>query len=125
MKNLFILLAFSVFTFAAMAQTETGPKKTATEATKAQQEVKKKPNQYVKMKDGKIWLYKDGQQSELTKEVVLGETTVSPNGEVVTKDGKQAKLKEGNIVNANGQLIDFAELKKKAMEQQQMQNKGE
>jgi hypothetical protein len=73
-------------------------------------------NEYVKMTDGKIWHYVSGKQTEVSKEaeVTLGGTKVKGDGTVTMQDGTTAKMKEGNIVNINGKLIDFAALRQKA-----------
>jgi len=120
-----------VFAIAAVAQAQAP----APAAPKEKQNVQKQPqqataekkvpvNEYVKMEEGKLWYHKDGERIELTKEVTLGETKVKPDGSVVKKDGSTVQMKEGMLVNRNGNVIDMAALKQKALEQQQ-QKKAE
>ena len=121
MKNLTVFLAFLSFGFAAMAQSETAPKDAPAAPAKTQQAPAERkvppPSEYVKMKEGKLWHTKDGKTTELTEEVTLGVTKVKPDGTVVMKDGTTSKLKEENVVNKNGNIIDVAAFRQKAMEQ--------
>jgi len=84
------------------------------------------PNEYVKMTGGKLIHYANGKETEMTREteVTLGETKVKGDGSVTMKDGTTTQMKEGNIVNVNGRLIDFAALKQKAEMQKAQQQKA-
>lgn len=81
-------------------------------------------NEFVKMKNGKLWHTKDGTTTELTKEIMLGETKIKPDGTVILKDGTTSKLKEDNLVNKNGNVIDVAAFRQKALEQKQAGQKA-
>ena len=56
----------------------------------------------VKMKDGKVWLMKDGNKTEVLTEVNLGTTKVDSKGNVTFKDGTKTILKEGDHVRMDG-----------------------
>jgi uncharacterized protein YdeI (BOF family) len=87
----------------------------AQEPEKMQQPVQSKTdmrsvgNETVEMKDGKVWLNKDGQISLLSKEINLGGSKISTDGTVVLKDGKKVTLKNGDKVTADGNLVKAAE----------------
>ena len=130
MKNLIVLLVLLAFGITAKTQAPAAPKDTQSVHTKTLQtttpaERKVPANEYVKMSEGKIWYFKDGQKTELDKEMTLGETKVKPDGTVLKKDGTSVKLKEGNVVNKNGTVIDMAALKQKAMEQKKAETQPE
>jgi len=54
------------------------------------------------MKDGKVWLMKDGNKTEVLTEVNLGTTKVDSKGNVTFKDGTKTILKEGDHVRMDG-----------------------
>jgi hypothetical protein len=61
--------------------------------------------QSVEMKDGKVWLNKDGNITLLSSEINLGGSRVTPDGTVVLKDGKKVALKNGDKVTYDGVLV--------------------
>jgi hypothetical protein len=59
----------------------------------------------VEMRDGKLWLTKDGSVTLLSRDIVLGGSRVATDGTVVLKDGKKMTLKNGDRVTSDGVLI--------------------
>jgi len=56
------------------------------------------------MKDGKVWLYKDGQKVLVTNEVNMGGSRIDASGKVTMKDGNVAYMKEGDHIHADGKI---------------------
>jgi hypothetical protein len=88
----------------------------AQEPEKMQQPSKSNPNEtpslgneIVEMKDGKVWLTKDGQISLLSKEINLGGSKVSTDGTVLLKDGRKLTLKNGDRITSDGNLVKAPE----------------
>ena len=60
------------------------------------------PDQIV-MKDGRLVVYKNGKQSDMKEDVLLGNgTVVTMDGTVKTKEGKTIRLNNGESIDANG-----------------------
>jgi hypothetical protein len=58
---------------------------------------------HVALKAGKMMLVKDGQSSLLTTELRLEDgSRVTPDGTLTTKDGRQRRLLDGQLVRLNG-----------------------
>lgn len=65
--------------------------------TQAQQ-----PDQ-IMMKDGRLVVYKNGKESDMKEDVLLGNgTVVTMDGTVKTKEGKTIRLNNGESIDANG-----------------------
>lgn len=101
MKNLFLSAIAVALSFGAFAQ-NTNQTKT-TEPTEQAQPAQQK-DVYV-FKNSKMWEVKSGKISEMTKEVTLASgTIVKTNGEVVSKDGQTAALKDGQYIDLDGKI---------------------
>jgi hypothetical protein len=106
MKKLLIVSAVMLMCTGTMFAQEPQTKKTHTE-----QGMKK---DCLKMKDGKMWMMKDGQTSEMMQDMTLSNgTKVMTNGTVMTKDGKTMMLKDGEGVGMNGKMMHGDKMKKK------------
>lgn len=69
----------------------------------AQDKDKKMMHDGVVMKDGKMWMKKDGERSEMTAEMTLNDgTKVMPNGSVTMPDGTARMLKDGEMITMDG-----------------------
>ena len=62
----------------------------------------------VTMKDGKMWRLQDGKEvGRMDRETTMANgTKVMMNGKMMTKDGKQSQLQEGQIVMLDGRMIE-------------------
>lgn len=59
------------------------------------------------MKDGKMYVTKDGKTTVVEKDMTMKNGTVcSANGMCTTKDGKKIALKNGECMDMEGQMID-------------------
>jgi hypothetical protein len=59
----------------------------------------------VMMKDGKMWVMKDGKSMEMTKTMTMTNgTMVMTDGTVKTKAGKTMMMKEGESMTMNGKM---------------------
>jgi hypothetical protein len=66
---------------------------------------KSKLKDCVIMKDGAMYVVKDGEQTEMLKAVIMSNgTKVLANGEVFLKNGETFKLENGDVVYMNGKL---------------------
>lgn len=73
------------------------PPVTASPKTVAQQ-----PDQVV-MKDGRLVVVKNGKESDMKEDVILGNgTVITMDGMVKTKEGKTIRLNNGESIDANG-----------------------
>ena len=58
------------------------------------------------MKDGKMMAVRNGKTMPMKKAMMMPNgSTIKPNGEVITKDGKSMMLKNGTAVGMNGTII--------------------
>ena len=74
--------------------------------TKPMHSEQKMKKDCIKMKDGKMWVMKDGQTMEMTQDMTLSNgSKVMTNGSVMTKDGKTMMLKEGEGIGMNGKMM--------------------
>lgn len=73
---------------------------------------------YIAMKDGKVWVMKDGKNSELTETATLLDgTQVMKDGSYMEKPGAEKKmLKEGEAITWEGKVKDHAKLMEKMQE---------
>jgi len=58
----------------------------------------------VYVKDGKVWLSKDGKETLVTNEVRIGGVKVDAFGKVIRQDGTGTYLKEGDRITADGKI---------------------
>ena len=60
------------------------------------------------MKNGKVWKMHDGKEiGPMDSQTTLSDgTKVLMNGKVVTKDGKEVKLQEGQVIMLDGKLME-------------------
>lgn len=106
MKHLFLSMVAAALSFGAFAQdtTLTPAPPTEQQPPSAEQQQTQKKDMYV-FKDSKMWEVKDGKTSEMAKDVTLANgTVVKTTGEVVTKDGQSSALKEGQYIDADGNI---------------------
>jgi len=99
MKKLFLVTVASLLTCgAAVAQTEV--KKESKEVTH------QKHDDCVMMEKGKMMVMKDGKTMPMDKEMKMKNgTTVKPDGTCITKDGKKTMMKEGDMMDMNGDMM--------------------
>lgn len=68
----------------------------------------------VKMKNGKVWVVKDGNKTEATREVTLNDgSRVMTDGSVVMADGTVKKLGDGDMITMDGKWVDKNKMDKK------------
>jgi hypothetical protein len=81
---------------------------------KAEKKAEKKAElNHIAMKDGKLWVMKDGKTTELTEAVTLNDgTKVNTDGSYVEKDGDRKNLKEGEAINWKGDVKDHQKIMK-------------
>lgn len=61
----------------------------------------------VKMKNGKVWVIKDGNKTEATREITLNDgTRVMTDGSVVMADGTMKKLENGDMITMDGKWMN-------------------
>ena len=62
----------------------------------------------VMMKEGKMWRLQDGKEiGRMDRETTLSNgTKVAMNGKMMTKDGKEVQLQEGQIMMLDGKMIE-------------------
>lgn len=104
MKNAIVLFAV-VFISASVFAQATNTQKTSTQTTQVQ--TKTTPTtakDFVLMKGGKVYSFKEGKMTEVKADFTIGGTKVAPDGKVTMKDGTTASLKEGDRVLDNGTL---------------------
>ncbi len=62
--------------------------------------------EYLKMKNGKMLMIKDGKMSQMNKEKKLSNgTMVSTNGMLKMKNGQTMMLKNGDMINMHGMMM--------------------
>ena len=96
MKKLFALLAAFAFSFGMYAQDGKMPAK-----------------DHIMMKDGKLWVMKDGQTSSLTQDITLSDgSIVNLAGKVTAQDGTSKTLSNGEAIDWDGMVYKIDEAKK-------------
>lgn len=64
------------------------------------------PKDHIMMKDGKLWVMKNGTHTEMKEPMTLENgTMVMTDGTVKMKDGSSMVLKNGNSINMMGQMM--------------------
>ncbi|GEP41368.1 DUF6799 domain-containing protein [Brevifollis gellanilyticus] len=121
MKTLIKTLAFACLTLglsgyalAADAEKPTKEEKQAAEMN------------HIAMKDGKLWVMKDGKTMELKEEATLMDgTKVMTDGSYLEKDAKEKKmLKEGEAITWEGKVKDHAKLMKSIEKKQEKEKEA-
>jgi hypothetical protein len=74
---------------------------------KSAQQATSEPTSVI-MKDGKLWVTKEGKNELLETELKLGTSIVKPDGTVFLESGQIVILKEGDQVTADGKVITVA-----------------
>ena len=65
----------------------------------------------VEMKDGKMMVVADGKTMPMTKEMTMENgTRCMTNGEYIMKDGKKMKMKEGEMMDMNGMMMNHGDM---------------
>lgn len=68
----------------------------------------KQKDHFVKMKDGKIWVWENGQSTQLTTDKTLGNgMMVNSVGTVTLTDGTTTMLKDGDTMDKNGVITRY------------------
>ena len=100
------------------AQTSPTNAKQAQQATPA-----KASHDQVMMRDGKLWVSKDGKTVPMTSDMTMSNgTKLMTDGSYTTKDGKKMKMKNGDSMNMDGQVMK-SDMPKKAAEPKAAQSK--
>lgn len=98
MKKAMLVLAALAFSFGTYAQDGKMPKK-----------------DHVMMKDGKMWVMKDGKTMTMTKDMTMSDgTMVSTNGTVTMKDGSTKMMVNGDGMMMDGMMMDHSTKKGKS-----------
>ncbi len=99
MKKIIVVAMLIVTSFGAFAYTAS-PK---VSVDYIQEKTKLKDG--VTMKDGQMYLIKDGEMTEMLKAVIMSNgTKVLTNGEGFFKNGESFKLENGDVVYMNGKI---------------------
>ncbi len=113
MKTLIKSLAFACLSL-SLVNTSFGAdeeKKAAKQAEKAAE--KAAEMNHIAMKDGKVWVMKDGQTTELKEEATLNDgTKVMADGAYMEKGKDKKMLKDGEAITWEGKVKDHAKLMK-------------
>lgn len=95
MKKLFVLLVALAFSFGMHAQDGKMPKK-----------------DHIMMKDGKMWVMKDGKTSSLTQDMTLSDgSVVNLAGKITMQDGSTKMLENGEAIDMDGVITKHDERK--------------
>jgi hypothetical protein len=95
MKKVIVLITVCIFSLNAMAQ----------DNQKMQKQDQRTVKYCAKLKDGKITMMQD--KNELTADVNLANgTTIKTDGTVITSDGSQTILRNGECVDNSGNMIN-------------------
>jgi hypothetical protein len=100
-KLFFVCAAFLLTAGVTFAQT---PDQTPTNQP-SKMEKSGKMKDCVMMKDGKMWMMKDGQKTEMTQNMTMTNgSTVMADGTVKNKDGKTWMMKDGESMDMSGKM---------------------
>lgn len=109
MKKLLILSA----SFLLMAATATFAQTPMSDTAMHHHNGMHKMKDCVAMKDGKMWVMKGGQKSEMMQTMTMTDgTMVMADGTVKNKDGKTWMLKDGEMIDMNGKKMMKDKMKK-------------
>ncbi|TDU81793.1 hypothetical protein EI77_01103 [Prosthecobacter fusiformis] len=109
MKTLIKSLAFACLSLSLVSTSFGADEKDAEKMAE-----KKAEMNHIAMKDGKVWVMKDGQTTELTETVTLNDgTQVMKDGSYMEKAGAEKKtLKEGEAITWKGKVTDHEKVMK-------------
>lgn len=107
MKKLNLVLAGLAFALTVNAQDSKVATQTQevapVKSTPAQEQVKS--NDHLAMKNGKMWVMKDGKATEMVKEMDMPNgSKVMTDGTVIMKDGSKVQLKDGDKMGMKGYI---------------------
>jgi hypothetical protein len=100
MKKIIFAIGLLAFTSAAFAQQ---PDRIQPVTEKS--DIKVKPNEFVEMREGKVWLTRDGKTTLVSGIISIGGTRISSDGIVELTDGTKVKLRDGDRITADGKLV--------------------
>jgi uncharacterized protein YdeI (BOF family) len=104
MKKVFLAMIGAALSFGAFAQDSTGTSTTSpTEQTQQQQK-----DMYV-FKNSKMWTVKNGNITAMANDVTLSDGTVVKTTGEITKNGKTEALKDGQYIDADGNIGETTE----------------
>ena len=116
MKKLVIILIAGLFAVSTQAQTQqaTPASQTAPAPAKQQQAAPAKSattadhgmKDCIGMKDGKMWMRKDGKTTPMEKDVTMKDgMKITTDGHYTMKDGKTGVLKNGECIDKDGKIM--------------------
>ncbi len=116
MKKLLFFASACIFALSVHAQnsapvgstpaTVTTPAKTSTMPAKSNTTQTPAHRDGVMMKDGKMWMSKNGQSMAMDKEMTMKNgTKVMTDGSYVNKAGKRMKMKNGEAMDMEGKMM--------------------
>lgn len=110
MKTLIKALAFACLTLGLTAYSVAAD----TEKKMTKEEKMNAEMSHIAMKDGKVWVMKDGKTMEMTEDMTLTDgTVVMKDGSYMEKGkGEKMMLKEGEAITWEGKVKDHAKLMK-------------
>src|SRR4051812_8637415 len=101
MKKLFVLLVVTVFALNVVAQ-----EAAKAPAAKMDNKMGDKMKDCVMMKDGKMWMWKDGKNMAMDKDMTMKNgNMVMMNGSVTMKDGSKMMMKNGQCMDMEGNMM--------------------
>ncbi len=114
MKTLIHTLAFACLSLCLVSNSHGADDKEKADKKAEKMAEKKAELNHVAMKDGKVWVMKDGKTMELTEDVTLMDgTKVSKDGSYWAKGtGDKKMLKDGDAITWKGDLTDHDKVMK-------------
>ncbi len=99
MKKLILIATIFSFSYALQAQNNST-------TTKSTSEKMEDMHDCVIMKDGKMWVMKDGKTMSMDKEMTMENgTVVMADGHYMNKGGEKMMLKNGQCINMDGKMM--------------------
>ncbi len=135
MKKLLLIAVTCFFATGAMAQAnQTNEQKQAVKENQAAPAAAKHDAQAESgelsdldcagMKDGKMYIHNNEKLTPMEKAIsTKNGTKISTDGSFVRKDGKKGKLKNGECMDKDGKIVNYAEMKKD--DKQEMKQEGD
>ena len=105
MKKVFLSMIAAALSFGAFAQDTTSTQTTPPPTEQSQQQQK---DMYV-FKNNKMWAVKNGNITAMADNVTLSDGTVVKTTGEITKDGKTEALKDGQYIDADGNIGETTE----------------
>ena len=121
MKKLFLIAVICCFTIGAMAQAnQTNDQKQAAKENQAapakhdaQESGELSDLDCAGMKDGKMYIHNNEKLTPMEKNITTKNgTKISTDGSYVKKNGKKGKLKNGECMDKDGKIVNYADMKK-------------